>query len=30
MEVADKIAALPRDENDNPLESVEMTITVKE
>ena len=30
MEVADKIAALPRDEFDNPLESVEMFITVQE
>lgn len=30
MEVADKIAALDRDENDNPFESVEMTVLVKE
>ncbi|MBI4400135.1 MAG: peptidylprolyl isomerase [Nitrospirae bacterium] len=30
MEVADKIAALPRDEQDNPLEPIEMMITVKE
>ncbi len=30
VEIADKIVALPRDENDNPLERVEMTITVKE
>jgi cyclophilin family peptidyl-prolyl cis-trans isomerase len=30
MEVADKIVALPRDERDNPLEQIEMTITVKE
>jgi peptidyl-prolyl cis-trans isomerase B (cyclophilin B) len=30
MDVADKIAALPRDENDNPFEPVEMMITVQE
>ena len=30
IEVADKIAALPRDEFDNPLEPVEMFITVQE
>ena len=30
MDVADKIVALPKDENDNPLEPVEMTISVKE
>lgn len=30
MDVVDKIAAVPRDENDNPLEPIEMTITVKE
>jgi peptidyl-prolyl cis-trans isomerase B (cyclophilin B) len=30
MNVADKIAALPRDESDNPLEPVEMIITVRE
>jgi cyclophilin family peptidyl-prolyl cis-trans isomerase len=30
IEVADKIVALPRDEFDNPLVPVEMTITVKE
>lgn len=30
MEVADKIAAQPRDENDNPLEPITMTITIKD
>ena len=30
VEVLDKIVAIPRDERDNPLEPVEMTITVKE
>ena len=30
LDVIDKIVAVPRDELDNPLESVEMTITVKE
>jgi peptidyl-prolyl cis-trans isomerase B (cyclophilin B) len=30
IEVADKIVALERDEQDNPLTPVEMTITVKE
>ena len=30
MDVADKIVALPKDEYDNPLEPVEMTILVKE
>lgn len=30
MDVADKIAALPRDEQDNPLDPVEMTIIVKD
>lgn len=30
VEVLDKIVASPRDERDNPLEPVEMTITVKE
>jgi len=30
MDVVDKIVALPRDERDNPLEPVEMTVTVKE
>ena len=30
VEVLDKIVALPRDERDNPLEPVDMTITVKE
>jgi peptidyl-prolyl cis-trans isomerase B (cyclophilin B) len=30
LEVADKIVALERDERDNPLQPVEMTITVKE
>ncbi|MBF0274126.1 MAG: peptidylprolyl isomerase [Nitrospinae bacterium] len=29
MDVADKIVALPRDGKDNPLERVEMTVTVK-
>lgn len=30
LDVIDKIVNQPRDENDNPLEPVEMTITVKE
>jgi peptidyl-prolyl cis-trans isomerase B (cyclophilin B) len=30
MDVADKIVALPKDESDNPLEQVDMTISVKE
>lgn len=30
LDVIDKIAAVPRDEQDNPLEPIEMTITVKE
>ena len=30
MEVVDKIVAAPRDEFDNPLESITMTMTVKE
>lgn len=30
MDVVDKIAALQRDQHDNPLEPVEMTITVEE
>jgi peptidyl-prolyl cis-trans isomerase B (cyclophilin B) len=30
MEVVDKIAAMPRDEYNNPLESITMTMTVKE
>lgn len=30
MDVADKIAAVPRDEADNPLVPIEMTVTVKE
>ena len=30
LEVLDKIVALPRDEQDNPLESVTMTVTAKE
>src|SRR2546426_334768 len=30
MDVSDKIVAVPRDANDNPLEPIEMTITVKE
>jgi peptidyl-prolyl cis-trans isomerase B (cyclophilin B) len=30
MEVVDKIAAAPRDEFDNPLRPIPMTITVKE
>ncbi len=30
LDVLDKIAALPRDENDNPLETVAMQVTVKE
>ena len=30
MEVVDKIAAVSRDEFDNPLEPIVMTITVKE
>ena len=30
MDVADKIAKLPRDADDNPLEPVEMRVTVKE
>jgi len=30
LDVIDKIVNLPRDEQDNPLEPVEMTITVKE
>ena len=30
MDVADKIVALPKDESDNPLEPVDMTISVKE
>jgi len=30
IEIADKIVALPRDENDNPFEDVEIRITVKE
>jgi len=28
--VVDKIAAVPRDEFDNPVESIEMKVTVKE
>jgi peptidyl-prolyl cis-trans isomerase B (cyclophilin B) len=30
LEVLDKIAALPRDERDNPLDPPAMTVTVKE
>jgi len=30
MEVVDRIAALPRDEYNNPLEPILMTMTVKE
>jgi hypothetical protein len=30
MEVVDKIAAVARDEYNNPLEPITMTITVKE
>ena len=30
MEVVDKIVAAPRDECDNPLEPMTMTMTVKE
>ncbi|MGH7251469.1 MAG: peptidylprolyl isomerase [Nitrospiraceae bacterium] len=30
MDVLDRIVAVPRDEQDNPLEPIEMTITVKE
>ena len=30
LDVLDKIVALPRDERDNPLEPIEITITVKE
>jgi len=30
MEVVDKIVAAPRDEFDNPLEPITMTVTVKE
>ncbi len=30
MDVVDKIAAVPRDEYNNPLEPITMTITVKE
>ena len=30
MEVVDKIAAVPRDENDNPLDPIRITVTVKE
>jgi hypothetical protein len=30
MDVVDKIAAVQRDEFDNPLEPIEMKITVKE
>ena len=30
MEVVDKIAAVPRDEYNNPLEPITMTMTVKE
>ena len=30
MDVVDKIAAVPRDEYNNPLEPIAMTITVKE
>jgi peptidyl-prolyl cis-trans isomerase B (cyclophilin B) len=30
MDVVDKIVALPRDERDNPLESITMMVTVKE
>ena len=30
MDVSDKIVAVPRDANDNPLVPIEMTITVKE
>jgi peptidyl-prolyl cis-trans isomerase B (cyclophilin B) len=30
LDVLDKIVAMPRDERDNPLEPVEMTVTVKE
>ena len=30
MDVIDKIVALPRDENDNPHDSVPMTVTVSE
>ncbi|MFM8552095.1 MAG: peptidylprolyl isomerase [Nitrospiraceae bacterium] len=30
LDVIDKIVAVPRDESDNPLEPVEMTITIKE
>ncbi len=30
METVDKIVALARDENDNPLEPVEMTIVITE
>jgi hypothetical protein len=30
MDVVDKIAAVPRDEYNNPLEPIMMTMTVKE
>ena len=30
MDVVDKIAAVPRDEFDNPIEPIEMKMTVKE
>jgi len=30
METVDKMVTLPRDENDNPLEPVEMTVVVTE
>ena len=30
MEVVDKIVGIPRDEKDNPLQPVEMTVTVLE
>jgi len=30
MDVVDKIAAAPRDEADNPLQPITMTMTVKE
>jgi hypothetical protein len=30
LEVIDKIVAVPRDERDNPLEPVVVTVTIKE
>ena len=30
LDIIDKIAAVPRDESDNPLEDIEITVTIKE